>query len=210
MKVREEDIQIKLPRDPTRSSGLHLSTIIRDLALKTGVLDSKWDFPIEEGDTTLAAVGMAWEDWLAKHTPELEFHPGELHLDGIAMSPDGIIAVELEDGRVEWVLVEIKSTLKSSRDFRELLKLGAKKVLQYLWQVKSYRYALNKLFAEHKSNLAQIWILFLRSDYNRNWDESPPMQFKIFHLEFSDEELEVNWGMITSHAEIEVEEDEGY
>jgi hypothetical protein len=84
MKVWEEKHELKLPQDGTRTPGLHVSDVIRDLALHSKVLDDKWvRVELEDQNTNLMQVGMGWEDYLAKykHHPEIEYHPGELYVD---------------------------------------------------------------------------------------------------------------------------------
>ena len=196
MKVREETVELPLPRDKSRSLGTHLSSILRDLAFKTGVLDAKYNNPVEDGDTTLIQLGMAWEDYLAAHHfGNIQYHPGELLLDGIAMSPDGIEA----DGEA-WILWELKLSKKSSRDFRDKLRLNHKSALLYLWQVKAYRHALNQLFPAHHSNIIKLDITFINNGYDRSPD-APNTEHKLFTLEVTPAELRENWQMVLSHRD---------
>lgn len=211
MKVFAEPFQLKLPRDGTRSVGVHLSQILRSYALMIGVLDKKFDTPLDDTNSAMAIIGIAWEDHLAKHQmPGVEFHPGELSLDGIAMSPDGI-SIETDEEYVRlvgiepgsWIVHEIKSTRKSSRDFKESLRLKADKVKLWLWQIMGYRHALNSMLdPELRNNVAILHCMFLNGNYSKDFDdpESGPTQKK-FRLVFSDEELADNWLMITSHRD---------
>lgn len=211
MKVRVEPFQLRLPIDTHRSPGLHLSTILRDLALRTGILDSKYEVQEDMDDNVIVHCGMAWEDYIAKNLhPDLEYHPGELNLDGIAMSPDAIGIVDNEDYAdrmgVEldsWILSEFKFTRKSSRDFKELLRLKSPKVRLWLWQIMAYRYALNKICEPGtECYIAKLHVLFVSGNYK--WDDKDPESkptYRIFILEFEPEELESNWAVIKSHAQ---------
>lgn len=208
MKVKEEIFKLRVPIDNTRSTGLHLSSVLRDLALRSGVLDQQYAEQGNLDENIILHVGLAVEDYLAKcQHPEICYHPGELHLDGIAMSPDGITLIDSEDladkFQVEldtWVLSEFKVTRKSSRDFKESLRLRAKKVLLWLWQVQAYRYAMNKRCeAGLECYIARLHIFFLNGDYSREGPGGQPC-YQIFQLEFTPEELESNWCMILSHA----------
>lgn len=89
-----------LPRSP----GVHLSGIIRPLAIRLKCFDEE-----DEGlDSLIArlgsegtagggssdvlcriAAGLAFEDWIVKQIPGLQYHPGEKCVDGIYMTPDG-------------------------------------------------------------------------------------------------------------------------
>src|ERR1017187_652584 len=197
MKIIEEFFQLRLPRDATRSEGLHLSEILRDLAFAMGVLDAKYNVPIEESSTEMMQLGLAMEDYLAKYQhPEIEFHPGELYLDGIAMSPDGISMVDSEDYATAigleigtHILHEFKLTRKSSRDFKDALRLRTKKVLMWLWQIQAYRHALNKICEGDDCYAAKLHVWFVNGNYSR--DESDPEagpSYKIYRLIFSQEE----------------------
>src|ERR1700685_1675990 len=90
---------------PPRSSGIHLSAIIRHIALITGDLAKEYgtgptltdlinSTPTPDtgstGPIVKASVGFAWESWLATRVHNLNHQPGELVCDGIHMSPDGI------------------------------------------------------------------------------------------------------------------------
>lgn len=209
MRVTEEDFQLRLPRDSHRSRGLHLSDILRDLALKIGVLAAKFDTPIvDEGSETIQ-IGLAWEDYLAKYQHvDVEFHPGELLYEGIAMSPDGIgveTVEDLTDVVIDdaWVLWEYKATRKSSRDFKEMIRLKSKKVLMWLWQIQAYRHAMNMTVVPSgcACRVAKLGVMFLNGNYSKDFDdpESRPT-YKLFRLEFTQEELDNNWEMIMSHA----------
>ena len=211
MRVIQEEFQLKLPKDPNRSSGVHLSQILRSHALMVGVLDKKFDTPLTNDNCAMAVIGMAWEDHLAKHQlPGVEFHPGELELDGIKMSPDAI-SCETEDTYVavvgiesgSFILHEFKSTRKSLRDFLYALRNRADKVKLWLWQIMGYRHALNlSIEPEFRNNVAKLHVMFLNGNYSKDFDdpESGPCQ-RVYRLEFSDEELTDNWTMILAHRD---------
>lgn len=209
MKVYDEPVQLRLPQDASRSLGLHLSTILKSLALEVGILDQKYDTPIKDSDE-LPHLGLAWENYLADYQLKghVQFHPGEFVLDGIAMSPDGLSVTEDQDYASQisvelgtWLLHEFKLTLKSSRDFKDSLRLMSPKVLLWLWQIMAYRYALNMSIGDHTCLTAKLYVLFVRGDYSKDMgDESKP-RFKTFRLVFTQQELEENWTMILSHRD---------
>ena len=109
-----------------RSSGVHVSQIIRLIAVKMGFLKDGDDEEIDMAsglpvDALLRiSLGMAWEEWLAPRLAILYresgqgdflYHPGEFSQDGIAGSPDALTF--LPDGRVR--LHEFKATWKSTK-----------------------------------------------------------------------------------------------
>lgn len=218
MIVREEPFQLRMPRDSHRSPGLHLSSILRDLAFKTGVLDAKYNTPDNTDDlsSTTMMVGLAWEDFLAAHQhPEITYHPGELKLDGIAMSPDGISIADDED-YAEWlrvdvdsyILHEFKATRKSSRDFKRKLEIRDKKTLLWLWQIAAYRHALNRIAPKQACLSAKLHVMFMNGDYSRDGDGGMP-QYRIYILDFSEQDLANNWEMVISHRDEMAAEMEG-
>ena len=211
LKIQEDFFQLRLPQDGNRSVGTHLSEILRDLAFKMKVLDKKFDTPIEDSNTHMMQLGLAMEDYLAKYQhPEIEFHPGELVLDGIAMSPDGISTltdsedysdlVGVEEGTL--ILHEFKLTRKSSRDFKESLRLQAKKCKMWLWQIMAYRHAFNCIAGPgQECYIAKLHVWFVNGNYSR--DDSDPdsgPSYKIYRLVFTPQELLENWQMIVSHC----------
>lgn len=202
MRVKEEQFTLKLPKDPNRSGGLHMSEVIRSYALITGVLDAKYDTDIEEENPVIVHQGLAWENYLAAYQhPEIYFHPGEMVKDGIAMSPDGFSICTVSK---DWILNEFKYTLKSSRDFKEKLKLKAKSVKLYLWQLMSYRHAMNEMLKRQgmePTGVCKLHMMFSRGNYSRNFDDPGNLPtYKIFRIEFTQEELKENWRLLLSHA----------
>jgi len=202
MRVIEEKAELTIPRDGNRSKGLHLSEIIRDYALVTKVLGEEYDTTIEESNTlVLVWLGLAFENMLAAYQhPEIHFHPGEVVHKGIAMSPDGLSFASVDVG---WMLHEFKLTLKSSRGFRESLRMRARKVLMYLWQIMCYRYALNCYLVkmgEKPCLEAMLHVMFLRGNYGEFGDKESLPTYKIFRLVFTQEELDENWALFEEHA----------
>lgn len=203
MKVREEHVDLVLSKSVGRSKGLHMSEVIRSYALTTGVLDRKYDVEIDDSDIkVLVHLGMAFEDYLAAYQhPEIHFHPGEMVLNGIAMSPDGMSFCAVGQ---DWVLHEFKLTLKSSREFRQSIRLRAKKTLMYMWQIMCYRFAMNKLLVSNGQEpcyKAKLHVMFLRGNYARNFNDPEGLPtYKVFTLIFTPEELEDNWSLFLNHA----------
>lgn len=206
MKVYEEPYQLRLPRDPNRSEGLHLSDVLRDLAFKSRLLDTKYDKPVEDEGSEMMQLGMAWEDYLAKYQhKECDFHPGEVLYQGIAMSPDAVQLVDDEDladtmeiDTDSLVLREYKLTRKSSRGFKDELRMQSKKCLLWLWQIKAYRYALNQTCKSVCCDTAFLHVLFVNGGYGFGGMSVP--EYKIYRLVFDAEDLENTWAMIQSHA----------
>lgn len=181
-------LQILKAGGQERSTGLHLSDIIRDLSLKGGMLDKKYaDGPMSPEKIEL---GIAWEERLAKHHPEICFHPGEVVVDGIPMTIDG---VSYADGEVttfgvdgDGAIHEFKLTWKSMR--RDITE-------EFMWlaQIKGYcrGFWLNNAF---------LHVYWVNGNYSRTpGDPNAGPQYHIYGLEFTPLEIQENWHMILAH-----------
>lgn len=164
---------------PPRTPGLHLSQIIQSLCRK---LDPKryaagQDLPwnrFECGFTFERVLEMAFASRRAGI-----FRPGEIELDGIIMSPDGIDP----DG---WVLEEYKLTWMSSTDAPE-----AAKFWKWIVQMQAYCYALGTC-------RARLRVLFLNGDY-----KTCAPDYRVWEFQFTDAELHSTWKMLLSEARAE-------
>lgn len=189
MKITRIPFELTLQEDKSRSGGLHLTDITRDIALITGVLDKKYEGPIE-GEEGIARVelGNAWEPYIIKRHPLVCYHPGELTKDGIAMSPDGISHAWVEFTGLKSklpVIHELKTTKQSMR--READMTGE---WLRLAQTMSYCHA-------YETNLAIWHLLWLCGDYR-----DIGMAYRLYSLEFTARELKENWHAIKNHAPV--------
>lgn len=181
---------------PPRSPGMHVSALVKSIAVKLNLLKGqkamggKWtaDAPIDEESFPLQmALGLAWEDWLSLQYPEMIYHPGELVMDGVAGSPDGITplpdTVEYE-GLGDAVVDEIKLTFKSGRND----DLNHPKNKIWLWQVMAYCKMLGVL-------CARLHVLYLYGNYEYS-APFPPCIYRIYCIQFTQQEVDMNWSML--------------
>jgi hypothetical protein len=119
-----------------RSPGLHLSSIIRSL-MTTLNLQKKaagWDMDVAAG------VGLLWEELLTRAYGDSQaFRPGEIAVDGVIMTPDGLSLAQVDGERV-LVLEEYKATWRSNKN-------PPYTNLAWDWQIKSYMRAVGTLRA---------------------------------------------------------------
>lgn len=187
-----ETVDIRFGAAP-RTPGVHVSTILRDIALKIGVFKDEDEDeemctqPGLEGFSLIAvlrmALGLAWEEWFSKQAasryPGLVFHFGELHLDGIWLTPDAFDVLFLVLGQIH----EFKVTWKSA----------ARKVAdQWYWvtQLKAYCHAMGVL-------AAVLWVYYVNGDYRHGYRP----EFKRYEFTFTPEELAANWRMIVGYRD---------
>ena len=157
-----------------RSVGLHVSSIIRHIMVTSGLAkDSNFT---DEDLEYFAVVGRLWERVLAETMlPEPRYiRPGEIEVDGIIGSPDGI---DTEDPAV----IEIKVTwLSSNRAIESFFK--------YMLQIKSYAYMLGL-------TKVKLYVFYVCGNYR------PPVpQFKAWEITFTEAELRTNWHVMKENA----------
>ncbi len=180
MTITPVPFTLRLVNDLGRSGGLHLSSVIRDIGFALGYIPPQY----LEGEMQVEKIclGQAWEDHLAKHQhPDILYHPGEILVDGIAMSPDGLSYVE------HGILHEFKLTWKSMAKERDLES-------QWLWiaQMMGYCHA-------HGLDTAWLHVFWVNGNYKYGTPEGGP-QYKVYQFKFSQKDLKSNWRTITGRA----------
>lgn len=163
-----------------RASGVHLSGIIRKVAVATGKLRlgqrSEEEFPLR------MALGMAFENWVVGLYPDMIWQPGEQYLDGISGNPDGMSVLEISPGYSFLVVEEFKLTWKSRKE--DILG-------EWMWLTQTCGYA-NFLGARH-ARLHVCWV-------NDNYKPSQPTYYR-YLVEWTEEEILKNWTMMLQNRE---------
>lgn len=199
MIIRELDFELTVPRDAKRSKGVHLSDVIRDIALRSGYLDKKYAGKDIDEDPEFIMLGMAWEHIVLEMHPNILPHPMEYCLDRIYMSPDGITTGSKYDLEIH----EIKLTKKSRPGkASDLATVG--KWWMYLTQIKGYLKAI-------ESRQAYLHVGFVNDNYSffrsrSNEEIVKMMSYKIYDLEFKQHEIDENWRMMVNHRKLMIEE----
>lgn len=173
-----------ISKDPQRSEGLHLSTIISDIMKNL--------YPLRYGsneiDVAKIELGLLWERYLEKALYEEDIRvnrrpiirPGEFNLNGIACSPDGI---NTED----WAIEEYKCTWKSSP--ADPNDIDSEKFMPWWIQIKGYCKVI-------RTRKARLRVFFVNGDYK----ETRGVHYRVWETEFNDREIEENWAMLVNHA----------
>lgn len=168
---------------PPRTPGLHVSEVIQSMLRD---LDGK-RYGSDDTDQDKARRAIYFEEGFAfERVMEQAFaarridilRPGELEMDGILLSPDG---VSLDDGADD----EIKYTRKSMPD----TPLGPK-FWGWMTQFKAYCRAL-------ETDRVRVRGLFVNGDYKHG--KVP--DYRAWEIRFTKQEIEQNWGAILRHAE---------
>jgi len=170
-----------------RSEGLHLSQILEDIEQ---TLNPR-DYDSEGRDwEPYRKLGFTWERALKLSQLKTAYEngdlidPGEIKVDGIWMSPDGL---HLGDEALEEWKLTYKSSSRVDRDGID----GA--FPRWFWQMKSYCHALG-------TRKATLRTFFVNGDYR--WLKGGPESEKdmTWRIEFTKREIEDNWNMITRTA----------
>lgn len=165
---------------PPRSEGLHLSTIIADIAIQMGFFEDKPLNPVR------GALGFAWELYLENSwcIENGVYRPGEVVCDGIAGSPDGLGT----DDEGHFFLGEYKHTWYSTnKNFEDMWYFQA--------QTKSYCWMLSASTGDLVDTV-RMPVAYVNGDYKHPYEP----EYADTKITYTFDELHDNWRMITSHA----------
>jgi hypothetical protein len=180
-----------------RPAGIHVSGILRVIALKLGKLHADdEDVPISAYSGLPAsallrvALGLAWEEWIADRIiPETSPWPGTLLLDDIYGSPDGMRVLPDSTLAIDEIKLTWTSAAKSVED-------------RWMWLAQTKAYCW---MAEQAHGIpcrhARWYPYYVNGDYGKSgtWDRGPV--FAPVDLEFTEDELRSNWRMILAHKD---------
>ena len=180
MEILDLDVPFPWTEGPPRRKGLHLTDIIQDMAISSGIR-KRSDMP-EELRKAHFEKGYIWERLLSMaFADQVPVRPGEFICDGIACSPDGILY--LEDGIA---VAEYKCTFYSSdRDFTDTV------FWSWHMQAKGYCHVIG-------TDLAVFYVLFLKGNHR---DEPGPVK-RVYPVRYSSNEIEEAWMSIVNHAKM--------
>lgn len=178
----ESRVRRKRPKGAERrSSGVHLSGIISYVLETSGLVEKN-----ETDEMGLAvAVGVAWEEFAVGLYPEMTWQPGEVHLDNVYGSPDGLtkgvdrngVLADGESG-IPIVLEEFKATWRSRVSKPPLANR------RWMWQLSGY---LEMMELRH-ARLHVLWI-------NGNYKNYRP-EYCTYLFEFEQPELDRFWNNV--------------
>ena len=185
---------------PTRSTGTHLSGVLRYIARTLGTIKDYGD-DLEEvmgtadgpgphkGTSVRFALGFAWEEWMAARIPGLIWQPGEICLDSVYMNMDGIDC--------ELRVHEVKSTFKSSKNSIADVQL-------WMWQGCGYLKGIQAQYGVSAVPRVVVYHpLYLRGDY-----QGIDPVYRPESVTFEQEEIDSVWDMVRrnkDHANVKRE-----
>lgn len=188
--------------EQTRSKGLHVSQVIRDLANRV-IMPGKRSNPDDLGDEDRAQmgayveVGFAWEALLEQEFAERMrvrrdtdaatagdhvVRQGEYELDSLFLTPDGLYV-----GGNSLVDEEYKATWKSENKLQSVAEFE-----HHFWEWNTQFKCYCRLFGVTRTRLFVLWV-------NGNYRPSKPKAMR-YEIEYTESEVRDNWRMITNHA----------
>jgi hypothetical protein len=217
-----------MPASHGRSKGIHISVVIRDYALATGALDKKWGRQdIDEDDTTLMQIGLAFENYLrdSNQHAEIDIHFGELsiecgfcawcavdkdchELEGcgdwkpavIFMTPDGI-SFPGDYSVIDW----FKSKLLHMLHEIKFTKKSCRDFLEIIRlrgkKARMWLWQIQCYLKAMGSLAAKLHVCFVNGNYSYKTDDPDGGSvYIIYWLEFTEEEIESTWDLLMIHT----------
>lgn len=194
---------IASPTGLPRSHGIHVSAVIRTIAVMNKTLKPEYvesldlidrsgeDFweKIDPVAKLRMSMGLAWEHYyINNQLPDVVHQPGEMCIEGIYMTHDGegleTVLSERGEDRMVLALHEVKLTYKSWNTVKNLSA-------QWMWlaQMKAYCKGLETL-------RAHLHVLCVAGDYSY---PITPLA-RIFDVTFTQAEIDENWDILTSYV----------
>lgn len=166
----------EIPDTEHRASGVHLSGILKKIAIAKGIL--RRGMMREEEFPLRMAMGMAFESWIVGLYPEMVWQPGEMTLDGISGNPDGYSVV---DGVAQ--VEEFKLTWKKRK--ADILEDS------WMWQTQMCGYC--KMLGARHARLHVCWV-------NDQYAPPQPVYYR-YLLEWTEEEVESTWNLLVANMD---------
>jgi hypothetical protein len=206
--------ELQEPQGLPRSEGIHLSSVIRVIAVQNGALKPEYVESLDLVDRSSAdwwkrlgpvqkarmSIGLAWEAWYVKtQLPHVVHQPGEMQVEGIYMTHDGeSLETVIVESREQTVLAlhEVKTTSKSINTVGALPENAMKSQWMWLSQTKGYLKGLMENYRLTYVPPAFIHVLFLCGDYSYPISQVP----LIYRLQFTEAEVDDNWDIITAYV----------
>lgn len=165
-----------------RSSGVHLSGVLRYIAVKLKILEPGGR--IEDELPLLPALGFAWEEFAVSLYPEIDHQPGEVCLDDIYMNCDGL---GVRDDQM--IVEEFKYTRKKKPGSGTDI-LTDKKNWLWLKQLQGY-------CCGYGATTARLHICYANGDCS--WGDAGQPTYMRYVIEFEPDELASMWRMVQAN-----------
>lgn len=188
------------PPPHPRSPGVHLSGVLRYVAIQTQILDvdpttGKWrgdkDRPDDEFPLRMW-MGMGWEHQAAGMYPEMVWQPGEFERDEVFGTPDGLTLLDPAwavicrlsgEDAYPVMLEEFKLTWKSS--------FSGAITDQWMWMRQGMGYCALLQANGYDCRIVRYHVGYVNGDYR-----PPSPKYIRYTVEFSQKEIDGLWGLV--------------
>jgi hypothetical protein len=206
--------ELQEPQGLPRSEGIHLSSVIRVIAVQNGALKPEYVESLDLVDRTSEdwwakvgpvqklrmCIGLAWEHWyVTTQLPNVVHQPGEMEADGIYMTHDGeSLETIIVEKRTKTVIAlhEVKVTSKSTNTIGLRPDVALRGQWMWLSQTKGYVKGMQTQYKLDYVPPVFVHILFLCGDYSY---PITPLVF-VFRIEFTQPEIDDNWDIVTTYV----------
>lgn len=169
-----------------RSSGIHVSGVLRYLVLESGLI--RYQDQLDDDELPLRmACGFMWEEFCASLYPSIIWQPGEISESGLLMNCDGLSATELAPSGIR--VEEFKATWRKAKSAADVLSD------EWYWMQQTRAYC----WAYHTNDL-RLHALFINGDYRG----SGPL-YRRYAYRFEDREIETTKNMLLANCERAIE-----
>lgn len=173
------------PGTPPRSSGLHVSDLVRAAAIDLRLFtpdDETAGF--SQPSINRMCAGLAWEEWLERqYAGRVQFHPMELDVMGAKGSPDGF---SLSPGG-SLCVHEFKFTWKSANT-------PIARCWYWLSQIMCYLFGVGACTLGSGTYGAYLHTYHVMGDYRG----SGPI-YRVTYLEFTQRDIAENWALLETY-----------
>lgn len=189
-----------------RSGGYHVSAGLRRIARSMGVLSYDEDEAGVSSAPSVGAVrmaiGHAWETWyaalLSARDPLYVQWPGELRLDDVAGTPDGLLydGSVADSGLPTYRIIDIKTTVKAAyNDPTDHMSwwMARRQIMAYAWMAKKTKPEWGEVSA-----ISELHVLHLVGDRSKGCGSPPGIVRYIMKMDWS--EVEACWPSVVVNA----------
>ena len=172
--------------EPSRAAGIHLSGVLRYVAVTCGLMKVLQSIEEEEDLPLRMAMGHAWEEFAASFYPDMAWQPGAISAGGISMTCDG------HSFEPAFTIDEFKLTWKKVKTAEEMLRD------EWYWQQQGRGYAWGYEALRVRWHVCYV---------NGNYRNSGPIYMR-YLIEYTEKEIASTGRLLEKNKQAAV--DNGY
>lgn len=167
-----------------RAAGVHQSGVLQYIARAIKIL--KPDERDEEEYPLIWALGQAWEEFAASLYPEMEWQPGEVELNGIWRTCDGLNTAD-----APWLDIDGEPMLEEFKATYKRLRTGAEFLKEWMWMHQGRGYC-----SAYQVRLCRWHVFYVKGDY-----QTFGPVYRRYLVRFTDQEIEQTEAMLVKNRD---------